>query len=45
VIDRIDQQEKLDLEFPAARGLAADYLGIHTRTNDSSFSTSRGLAM
>ncbi len=44
VINRIDQELELDVELPS-RGFCAAYFGIHTRTNDSNFSTSRGLAM
>jgi hypothetical protein len=45
VIDGIDQQAALDLEFPAVHGRRGAYFGIHTRTRDSSFSTSSGLAI
>ena len=46
VVDGVDQQALLDV---CGAGLAVRhggaYLGIHTRTRDSSFSTSSGLAM
>ena len=42
--NRIDQEPELDVKFPSRRYGGA-YFGIHTRTSDSSFSTSRGLAI
>lgn len=40
----IDEQLELDVELPS-HGSRTAYFGIHTRTNDSSFSTSKGFAM
>ena len=45
LVDRLDEQVKFDFESPARGGFRGLYLGIHTRTSDSSFSTSRGFAM
>ena len=46
VVDGIDQQALLDVGGAGlAMGHGGAYLGIHTRTRDSSFSTSSGLAM
>ena len=41
-VDRIDQQTQLDVRGAAPRGR---HFGIQTRTSESSFSTSSGLAM
>jgi hypothetical protein len=43
VINGIDEEPEFDVKFPSRRG--GVYFGIHTRTSDSSFSTSRGLAI
>ncbi len=45
MIDGVDQQMELDIEFPVGRGHAGAYFGIHTRTSDKSRSTSSGFAM
>lgn len=45
VINGIDEQPQFDIEFLGLRRVPAVYFGIHTRTSDKSFSTSRGFAM
>jgi hypothetical protein len=40
----LDEQIEFDVEPFARGGVVGLYLGIHTRTSDKSFSTSRGLA-
>ncbi len=40
--DRVDEEPELDVEV---RGRQIAYFGIHTRTSDSSLSTSSGFAM
>jgi len=44
LIDGIDQELELDVKL-ASHDSCVAYFGIHTRTNDSSFSTSNGLAI
>ena len=44
-VDRVEQQLQLDVERLDGTLRPSVYFGIQTRTSDSSFSTSSGLAM
>ena len=45
VIDGVDQELEFNIEFLPDLAAGRCYFGIHTRTKESSFSTSSGLAM